>query len=108
MSNIDSPAHYNLVLLTAEEANFVLFTQFCCVQVDWADPDIEGYVTELMNNRNVCVRNLPRTVQDFQIRDFFNSLSSGQVENIVRTAGYVLVTFLSPGKTMISYCDLLQ
>ena len=76
-------------------------TQLCCVQVDWADPDIEGYVTELMNNRNVCVRNLPRSVQDFQIRDFFNSLSSGQVENILRTSGYVLVTFLSPGKTMI-------
>ena len=66
------------------------------MQVDWADPDIEGYVTELMNNRNVCVRNLPRTVQDFQIRDFFNSLTSGQVENIIRTAGYVLITFLSP------------
>ena len=71
------------------------------MQVDWADPDIEGYVTELINNRNVCVRNLPRNVQDFQIRDFFNSLTSGQVENIIRTAGYVLVTFLSPGKTMI-------
>ena len=86
---------------------------FCCVQVDWADPDIEGYVTELMNNRNVCVRNLPRTVQDFQIRDFFNSLTSGQVENILTTIAKVLITFLSPGKTttwytMICYNDLLQ
>ena len=50
-----------------------------------------------MNNRNVCVRNLPRNVQDFQIRDFFNSLTSCQVENILRTTGYVLITFLSPG-----------
>ena len=66
------------------------------MQVDWADPDIEGYVTELMNNRKVCVRNLPRNVPDFQIRDFFNSLTSGQVENILRTAAYVLLTFLSP------------
>ena len=78
------------------------------MQVDWADPDIEGYVTELMNNRNVCVRNLPRNVPDFQIRGFFNSLSSGQVENVLRTSSYVLVTFLSPGKTMICYNELLQ
>ena len=40
------------------------------LQVDWADPDIEGYVTELMNNRNVCVKYLPRNVQEYQIRDF--------------------------------------
>ena len=49
-----------------------------------------------MNNRNVCVRNLPRNVPEYQVRDFFNSLSSGQVENVLRTAGYVLLTFLSP------------
>ena len=42
------------------------------------------------------MRNLPRNVPDVQIRDFFNSLTSGQVENILRTAGYVLITFLSP------------
>ena len=78
------------------------------VQVDWADPDIEGYVTELMNNRSVCVRNLPRNVPEFQIRDFFNSLSSGQVEKTLRTSSYVLVTFLSPGKTLICYNELLQ
>ena len=67
------------------------------MQVDWADPDIESYVRELMNNRNICVRNLPRTVPEFQIRGFFNSLSSDQVESILRTAdGRVLVTFLSP------------
>ena len=66
------------------------------MQVDWADPDIEGYVTELMKNRNLCVRNLPRNAPEFRIRDFFNSLSSGQVENILRTSGYVLITFLTP------------
>ena len=49
-----------------------------------------------MNNRNVCVRNLPRNVPEYQVRDFFNSLSSGQVENVLRTAGYVLLTFLTP------------
>ena len=80
------------------------------VQVDWADPDIEGYVTELMNNRSVCVRNLPRNVPEFQIRDFFNSLSSGQVENILRTAGYVLITFITPeaAKTVMEVGGALE
>ena len=78
--------------------------------MDWADPDIEGYVTELMNNRNVCVKNLPRNIQEFQIRDFFNSLSAGQVENIVRTAGTVQVTFLSPeaAKTVMEFGGSLE
>ena len=80
------------------------------MQVDWADPDIEGYVTELMNNRTVCVRNLPRNVPEFQVRDFFNSLSSGQVENIVRTTGYVLITFLTPeaAKTVMEVGGALE
>ena len=80
------------------------------MQVDWADPDIEGYVTELMNNRSVCVRNLPRNVPEFQVRDFFNSLSSGQVENIVRTTGYVLITFLTPeaAKTVMEVGGALE
>ena len=80
------------------------------LQVDWADPDIEGYVTELMNNRDVCVRNLPRNVPDTQIRDFFNSLSSGLVENILRTPGYVRITFLTPeaAKTVMELGGALE
>ena len=69
------------------------------MQVDWADPDIEGYVTELMNNRNLCVKNLPKGIQDQQLKDLFNEVSyaGGQVENIVRTkSNHVIVTFTSP------------
>ena len=56
------------------------------------------------------MRNLPRNVPEFQIRDFFNSLSSGQVENILRTAGYVLITFLSPeaAKTVMEVGGALE
>ena len=63
-----------------------------------------------MTNRKVCVRNLPRNVPDYQIRDFFNSLTSGQVENILRTAGYVLITFLSPeaAKTVMEMSGSLE
>ena len=63
-----------------------------------------------MNNRNVCVRNLPRNVPEYQVRDFFNSLSSGQVENVLRTAGYVLLTFLTPdaAKTVMEMGGALE
>ena len=56
------------------------------------------------------MRNLPRNVPEFQIRDFFNSLSSGQVENIVRTTGYVLITFLTPeaAKTVMEVGGALE
>ena len=67
--------------------------------MDWADPDIEGYVTELMNNRNLCVRNLPNGVQDQQLRNLFNEMlfAGEQVENIVRTkSNHAIVTFTSP------------
>ena len=86
--------------------------QICClsdiitglsvgVQVDWADPDIEGYVTELMNNRKLCLKDLPRGFPDCELRKFFNKLAGShhgnQVENIARTKNnQVIVTFLSP------------
>jgi len=79
--------------------NLTMFQSIGIKQVDWADPDIEGYVTELMNNRNLCVRNLPKGIQDQQLRNFFNDLlqAGEQVENVVRTkANHVIVTFLSP------------
>ena len=71
------------------------------VQVDWADPDIEGYVTELMNNRNLCVKGLPRGIPDYAIRNFFNKLSGSShkepVQSIARTqSNQVIITFTSP------------
>ena len=71
------------------------------VQVDWADPDIEGYVTELMKNRNLCVKGLPRGTPDSDLRTFFNNLSGSryeeQVEGIGRTkSNQIIITFTSP------------
>ena len=86
----------------SELANFIQFSlstssTLLAVQVDWADPEIEGYVTELMSNRNLHVKNLPRGMSDRAIRNFFNGLTSGQhVESVVRRSAGVILTFLSP------------
>ena len=71
------------------------------VQVDWADPDIEGYVTELMKNRNLCVKGLPRGIPDPAVRNFFNKLTGSthkeSVQSIARTqSNQVIITFTSP------------
>ena len=71
------------------------------VQVDWADPDIEGYVTELMKNRNLCVAGLPRGIPDPAVRNFFNKLTGSthkeSVQSIARTqSNQVIITFTSP------------
>ena len=83
-------------------ANFIQFSlstssTLLAVQVDWQDPEIEGYVTKSEDNRKLHVKNLPREMSDRAIRNFFNGLSSGQhVESVVRRSAGVILTFLSP------------
>ena len=74
--------------------NVVMFDRVAVKQVDWADPEVEKMAND-SQGKVICVRNIPYSLTEHEIGEMFNSLSGGQVINVVRVRNTMLVSFVS-------------
>jgi len=74
--------------------NQTMFGHVVIKQVDWADP--EEHVSSGVDNKVVSVRGIVDSVSEADVKHWFNILTEGQVDNVVRSNGEVLITFLTP------------
>jgi len=74
--------------------NQTMFGHVLIKQVDWADPE-ENLLTGV-DNKVISVRGIVASVSEAEIKHWFNILTEGQVDNVVRSNEEVLITFLTP------------
>jgi len=74
--------------------NQTMFGQVLIKQVDWADP--EENLSTGIDNKVVSVRGIVANVSEAEIKHWFNILTEGQVDNVVRSNEEILITFLTP------------
>ena len=98
---VEFTTHRNAALARRKvvPGNVTIFqTQHLIKQVDWADPDMKDYLTNLERKKTISVRNLPHNITKHRISRAFNFLSGKKVENVVInfSSNSALVTFNSP------------
>ena len=64
-------------------------------QVEWADPDMDGVVTE-PPKRKLFLKHFPKFVPEQKLLSLFNSLCGGHVRNILLGPIYGVITFNIP------------
>ena len=100
---VEFTTHRNAALARRKvvPGNVSLFqTQYLIKQVDWAEPDMKDYLTNLERKKTISVRNLPLSITKPRISRAFNFLSGKKVEKVVinfsSISASALVTFTSP------------
>jgi len=73
--------------------NQTMFGHVVIKQVEWANP--EEQVSSGVDNKVVSVRGIVDSVSEADIKHWFNILTQGQVDNVVRSNGEILITFLT-------------
>ena len=63
--------------------NQTMFGHVVIKQVDWADP--EEHVSSGVDNKVVSVRGIVGSVSEADVKHWFNILTEGQVDNVVRS-----------------------
>jgi len=74
--------------------NQTMFGHILIKQVDWADP--EENLSTGVDNKVISVRGIVASVSEAEIKHWFNILTEGQVDNVVRSNEEILITFLTP------------
>ena len=81
--------------------NMTMFGHVEIKQVDWADPEVEGFVRNLMTSNNdnkvVSVGNVGPDITEESVKHWFNMMTHGQVDNVVKSGSQFLITFHTAG-----------
>jgi len=84
--------------------NIAMFGRVEIKQVDWADPEAEDYDQQQpvnnVQNKAICIKNVGPKVEETRVKQMFNIISGGCVDNVVKSADLVLITFLTQEAAM--------
>ena len=79
--------------------NLTMFGRVEIKQVDWADPEAEDLEqqqsTNNGHNKAICIKNVGPHVEEAKVKMWFNIITGGLVDNVVKSTDHVLITFLT-------------
>ena len=79
--------------------NLTMFGRVEIKQVDWADPEAEDLEqqqsTNNDHNKAICIKNVGPHVEEAKVKMWFNIITGGLVDNVVKSTDHVLITFLT-------------
>ena len=84
--------------------NQTMFGHVLIKQVDWADPE-ENLLTGV-DNKVISVRGIVASVSEAEIKHWFNILTEGQVDNVVRSEIIGFCWVREGSKKRLEYCYL--
>merc|ERR1712112_160190 len=80
--------------------NLTMFGRVEIKQVDWAGPEAEDLeqqqiTTNVAHNKAICIKNVGHHVEEAKVKMWFNVITGGLVDNVVKSSDHVLITFLT-------------